>query len=136
MDILALKERILKTIELHESQFREFKSAFQGPAEAKVPRDCKQVSKDISEALVGFANADGGELLVGVEDDSRITGHSFSASQVEYLLESPITGVHDDTPLAEPIAMEVEIEGKRILYFAVEKSTTEMHQTADGRCLQ
>ena len=135
MDTLALKERILKTIELHESQFREFKSAFEGPPDNKKPRDTKSVAKDIAEGLVGFANADGGELLVGVEDSGEITGYSYSHEQVEYLLSTPKTGVHSDAPLLSPVALEVDIDDKKILYFAVEKSTTSMHQTADGRCL-
>lgn len=136
MDILALKERILKTLELHESQFREFKSAYEGQPNNKVRRHIKDVSKDISETLVAFANADGGELLVGVEDDGSITGHDYPTSQVEKLLAAPITGVHKDTPLAAPIAQRVQMEDKELLYFSVEKSTTNIHQTADGRCLQ
>ncbi len=82
MDALVLKERIRKTIELGESQFREFKSAYHGEPGAKKPRETSSVSKDIAEALVAFANADGGELLVGVEDDGSVTGIPFSDKQV------------------------------------------------------
>ena len=109
MDPLALQERILKTVELGESQFREFKSAYEGPPDNKVSRERVSVAKDIAEALVGFANADGGELLVGVEDDRSITGHAFSKETVAKLLKAPITGVHIDTPLSSPIALELEI---------------------------
>lgn len=35
MDILQLSERINRTIELGESQFREFKSTLEGPPEKK-----------------------------------------------------------------------------------------------------
>ncbi len=136
MNTLALKDRILKTIELSESQFREFKSAYQGPPSAKIPRECKTVAKDISETLVGFANADGGELLVGVEDDGSITGLPFIPKQIDYLLGAPVSGVHRDTPLATPLVKQLELNGQHILYFAVEKSTTGIHQTSDGRCLQ
>ena len=136
MDALALKERIEKTIELSESQFREFKSAYHGEPGAKKPRETSSVSKDIAEALVAFANADGGELLVGVEDDGTITGIPFSEKQIAVLLQAPKSGVHAETPLPTPMAVRVELGEHAILYFSVDKSTQAIHQTSDGRCLQ
>lgn len=136
MDALALKERIQKTIELGESQFREFKSAYHGEPGAKKPRETSSVSKDIAEALVAFANADGGELLVGVEDDGTITGIPFSDKQVAVLLQVPKGGVHAETPLPTPTAVRVLFGDQAILYFSVDKSTRAIHQTSDGRCLQ
>ncbi len=136
MDALKIKERIEKTIELGESQFREFKSAWEGPPGSKKARDPKSIAKDIAETLVAFANADGGEILIGVEDDGTITGHSFKEETVIYLLNAPKTGVHSDTPLQSVVARKVPIEKLEIFYFAVEKSTQTLHQTSDGRCLQ
>ncbi|CDY77938.1 ATP-dependent DNA helicase [Caballeronia glathei] len=136
MDALALKDRIQKTIELRESQFREFKSALHGEPGNKKPRDLSSVSKDISETLVAFANADGGELLVGVEDDGTVTGISYSEQQVDVLLKAPVTGVHKDTPLPSPYGTRITIDEKSILYFYIDKSTRGIHQTSDGRCLQ
>lgn len=136
MDALVLKDRILKTIELRESQFREFKSALHGEPGNKKPRDTASVAKDISETLVAFANADGGELLVGVEDDGQITGLNYSEQQIELLLKAPRTGVHTETPLASPHSARVNFDDKQILYFSIDKSSTGVHQTSDGRCLQ
>lgn len=136
MDALKIKERIERTIELGESQFREFKSALEGHPTAKKPRDPKSVAKDIAETLVAFANADGGELLIGVEDDGTVTGHNFKDETVAYLFDSPKSGVHIDTPLHSVIAKKVTIDAREIFYFAVEKSTRNLHQTSDGRCLQ
>jgi len=64
MDILKTTDRIRNSIELGESQFREFKSCFEGPPSNKRPRDPKLLVRDIAETLVAFANADGGELLL------------------------------------------------------------------------
>ena len=74
VDILTLQERVRATLAMSESHFREFKSAWEGPPGNKRPRDPKTVRRDIGETLVAFANADGGELLVGVEDDGTVTG--------------------------------------------------------------
>jgi ATP-dependent DNA helicase RecG len=68
MDILLVADRVKNTITLGESHFREFKSALEGLSQAKRPRPPRQICSDIAEALVAFANADGGELLIGVED--------------------------------------------------------------------
>jgi len=136
MDALLLNERIYKTIELGESQFREFKSAYQGPPESKTARNLKHISKDISETLVGFANADGGELLIGVEDDGTITGLPYDDANISKLLISYKDGVHKDTPLPNPIAKKVDINGLKCLYFAIDKSTRNIHQTSDGKCIQ
>lgn len=136
MDALVLRERIEKTIELGESQFREFKSAYHGEPGRKRPRDTSSVAKDIAEALVAFANADGGELLVGVEDAGLITGVPYSPVQVEILLNSPKTGVHAETPLPALTAVQVQFGEAAILYFAVDKGSRYIHQTSDGRCLQ
>lgn len=74
-DFLKREDRISIGLEAGGSHFREFKSAVdQKGSDTSTPRDVKEICRDISEALVSFANADGGELLVGVEDDATITG--------------------------------------------------------------
>lgn len=71
MDPLILRDRVANTISLGESHFREFKSAFDGRPEQKRPRLAKHICADIAEALVAFANADGGDLLWRVTRGSR-----------------------------------------------------------------
>src|SRR5882724_2531051 len=136
MDALLLGERIRQTITLGESQFREFKSALEGPPGNKKPREAKAVAKDISETLVAFANADGGELLVGVEDDGAISGLTYGDETISKLLAAPRSGVHTETPLESPVSRRVSIQSKEIRYFAVEKGTRFVTQTSDGKCLQ
>jgi len=70
---LLLVDRVENNIQLGESHIREFKSAIEGPPNAKKPRAVKEICAEIGEQLVGFANADGGDLLIGVEDDGSLT---------------------------------------------------------------
>ncbi len=133
---LTLTERVRATLELGESHFREFKSAIEQHPDATSNRDPKLIRKDIGEALVAFANADGGELLVGVEDEGRVTGVPHSDRIVESFFDAWKTHVHDDTPLPPPRVARVEIDGYLVLYFSVEKGTAYVHLTSDGRCLQ
>jgi ATP-dependent DNA helicase RecG len=133
---LTLQERVRATLDLGESHFREFKSALEGPPSDKRPRDPRAIRNDIGEALVAFANADGGELLVGVEDDGRASGVLHAEPIVETLLEAWRTHVHPDTPLQAPRIARVELQGVLVLYYSVEKGTAAIHLTNDGRCMQ
>jgi ATP-dependent DNA helicase RecG len=133
---LTLTERVRATLNLGESHFREFKSALEGPPSKKIPRDPKTIRKDIGEALVAFANADGGELLVGVEDDGSVTGVPHDERVLESLLVAWKTSVHSKTPLPPPRVARVDMDGELILYFSVEKGTQFIHLTSDGRCMQ
>lgn len=135
-EILYLPEKIKNIIAQGESHFREFKTGLSGPPENKEKRDPKSIAKDIGETLVGFSNADGGDLLVGVEDDGRVTGIEHSSTTIEQLLQAYKNNVYRDTPLQNVTAKKIEIDGKLILFFSVDKSTRYVHLTSDGRCLQ
>src|ERR1019366_10608254 len=71
---LLLTDRVRNNIQLGESYIREFKSALEGAPHNKKPRQVKEILREIGEQLVGFANFEGGDLLIGVEDDGKITG--------------------------------------------------------------
>jgi ATP-dependent DNA helicase RecG len=96
----------------------------------------KLVCKDIAETLVAFANADGGELFVGVEDDGIVSGVHYKDAQFAMLSEAFRTHTHPDTPLPSPTVARINHESLTVLYFQVPKSTQKVHLTADGRCLQ
>lgn len=136
-DIVNLEERARTAISLGESHFREFKSALHGPPDSKKPRSSKSISRDIGEALVAFANGDGGELLIGVEDDGSITGiNALSEDDKTSLRESPHSQVHAKTPLPPIRTTTLRLDGLLVLYFSLQKSTSHVHLTSDGRCVQ
>ncbi|MDO9184811.1 MAG: ATP-binding protein [Bacteroidia bacterium] len=134
--ILRLKERLEIALELGESHYREFKSGLQGPPEKKTNRDTKDVCDDIARTLVAFANADGGELLIGVEDSGVVTGLNYSADKIDVLLNAPKNNVHKNTPLPNYKTKITEIEGKTIIYFSIPKGNEYVYLTSDGRCIQ
>ncbi len=135
-ELLRLKERVEIAIEIGESYFREFKSAVEGSPENKRPRDLKEVCYDIAKTLVAFANADGGELFVGIEDDNSITGLPFSDEKISIILQSPLNNVLKETPLPLKRASLVTFKEKKIAYFSVEKGSKFVHQTSKGECFQ
>ncbi len=136
-EILRLEDRIAIGIEVGESHFREFKSACERNRKGDFfPRNVKEVCRDIGEALVSFANADGGELFVGVEDDGIISGVPHKDELVEVIKRAHREYVHRDNPLPPPVIGDIVLEEKRVIYFSVTKSIDRVHLTSDGRCLR
>jgi ATP-dependent DNA helicase RecG len=135
-DLLLLTDRVRNTLILGESHFREFKSAVEGRPENKRPRQTKSICADIGEALVSFANADGGAILVGVEDDGTITGIPHSEDDIQTMLNSTQTHVYQNQQLPLTTASKLILDAKTILYFSVNKGTTMIYQLPDGRCVR
>ena len=136
VDILILQERIKNSILVGESDFREFKSALEGKQGHKKPRLAKKISEDIAEALVAFANTDGGEIIIGIEDDLTITGVPHALEDIEMMLNAPHSHVYEGQELPMIYKLKVTIEGQTILFFQVEKGLSEIYQLRDGRVMR
>lgn len=135
-DILLLADKVRNTLILGESHFREFKSALEGRPDKKRPRLTKSICEDIGEALVSFANADGGAILIGIEDDGTITGIPHNEDEIQKMLNSVKTHVYQNQQLPLNNANKLIIDNKTILYFSVNKGTTMIYQLPDGRCVR
>ena len=132
-DILLLADKVRNTLILGESHFREFKSAVEGRPGNKKPRLTKSICADIGEALVSFSNADGGAVLIGVEDDGTITGIPHKEAEIQTMLHAINSHVYKDQQLPLNNASKLVLEDKIILYFSVNKGTTMIYQLPDGR---
>lgn len=135
-EVLSLAQRAKNSICLGESHFREFKTALEGKPGQKRPRRAAAICKEIGEALVAFTNADGGELFVGVEDDGTITGLNHSESDICAMLNAVNTHILDSNNFPLQIHTLLKIEGKKVLFFSVTKSTEKIYQLPDGRCMR
>jgi ATP-dependent DNA helicase RecG len=135
-EVLILQERIKNSILVGESDFREFKSALEGRPDNKKPRLAKKICDDIAEALVAFANTDGGEIIIGVEDDLTISGVPHSAEDIEMMLNATKTHVYEGQELPIVYKLKLVIDGQLILFFQVEKGLSEIFQLRDGRVMR
>ncbi len=133
---LSVSDRIRNNLELGESQFREFKSAFEGPPGRKQPRSVTLICRDIGEQLVAFANADGGDLIIGVEDDGSLTGVPHGQEDLERMMRAPQTHVFAGQKVPLLHAGKVVMESVSLLFFSVAKGTSQIYQLPDGRCLR
>ena len=133
---MSINERFDQSIKLGESQFREFKSVFEGREGSKQHRNTQDILKDISHTLVGFANAEGGELYVGVEDDGHVSGLHMDQAKILEIMKNCDQFVHKKTPIKNIVKkLIIDSNDNTILFFSVEKSLQMLHQTSDGKCL-
>lgn len=134
-ELLLLQDRVRNTIQLGESHFREFKSAIEGPPNNKKPRPTTAICRDIAEALVAFANADGGELLIGVEDDGLISGVPHADEDVEKMFHALDGRIPPDSSLPSLLvtSTKLQLENKTVIFFSILKGTTEIYCLTDGR---
>lgn len=126
--------QIVKTLAaVGESYYVEFKSAWTYGPDGRTPRDVREIADDISTTIVAFANADGGDLLVGVEDDGGITGVPHDEARLRYVL----AWQQQVAERGERVAVRtfnLEVDGHRVLMFRVGPSAM-VATTSDGRCL-
>ncbi len=136
IELLKLKERVDIALEIGESYYREFKSAFEGKIGAKKLRNIKDICYDIAKTLVAFANADGGELFIGIEDNNSVSGLEYNEEFIGKLLEAPKTYIHKDTPIPIKRATIINYNEFKVAYFSVEKGSKFIHLTSKGECFQ
>jgi len=111
-----------------ESQYFERKSLWHGPAGSKRTRDRREVRDEIAEHVAAFANADGGALVLGVEDDGTVTGHGYPADVIEQMLQVPSLRLRPPLPAGE----RVEWQGHDLLLFEVAGSEQAVMVSGDG----
>ncbi len=80
---------LLTVLSRGEGQFVEFKSAWDRTAARPRPLGRRALRDKIADVIAGFANADGGLLLVGVDDDGTPTGHAYPDQVVDDLFAVP-----------------------------------------------
>jgi len=116
-----------------EGQFLERKGCYDYSQGGERPRrrQVRDVAWDIAETLSAMANADGGHVVVGVEDDGTVSGVDYPEDRLNVLLEVPRTHI---IPPLRPHIHQVVLEGRLVLIFYVDWSP-EVHHLCDGRYL-
>ena len=135
-NLLRLLERVEIAVELGESYYREFKSGYEGAPGNKKPRDFKDICHNVAKELVAFANADGGELFIGIEDNGDVTGLPHTDEKLNAILSAPENYVLKDTPLPIKRKNIIQYQDKKIIYFSVDKGSRFIHQTSKGECFK
>lgn len=72
----------------------------------------------VAEYVAAFANAEGGVLILGIEDGGVVTGHRYPATAVTAILETPRARLRPP----QPAGFIVEHDGAELLVFDVPAS--------------
>lgn len=120
--------------EAEEGPFFERKSALDRSSGRVRPRKAADLAHDIAETLSAMTNADGGELVVGLENDGSVSGVPHPADKIRLLLSVPKDRNYVNPSLPCVVREVVSSEGKRLLHFQVDWSPT-VHLLTDSRCL-
>lgn len=128
-----LIQRLTQLLQREEGQFLEFKSCIERPyGRDKRLRPSKDVAEDVAVVLSAMANADGGTLLVGIEDDKDISGVGYEKEDpINKIIRAPQNRV--DPPLKTRLE-KIFVDGKLVLLFEVDWSP-DVHRLTDGRYL-
>lgn len=129
MSVHLTEKEIPRALSQGEGQFREFKSAWDRSSDPPKKLDWKALRDKIADAVAAFANADGGLLFVGVEDDGTPSGHGYKDEAVKRLLAVPENRLQ---PAADCRTGRVEVDGEEVLVFEVLQSTEAIMVVADG----
>lgn len=100
-----------------ENQYVEFKSE-------------KVAAKDLAEEVVAFANGEGGEIWIGIEDDGTVSGLSrdYEADVMNICRTAVI-------PPLTPLYEEVEVGGQKVARLVIAKGVDRPYYTTKNRYL-
>ena len=116
---MKTSSKIKELISQGENNGVEFKSADVRP-------------ESIAKEIVAFANASGGSILIGIEDDGRITGLNSTKNYEEWIMNIASQSVN---PLIELDYTEHELDAKKIGLVEVPKGKDKPYQTSDNKFL-
>ena len=115
-------------LERDEGQYFERKSLFEGPERLK-SRNRRAVRDDVAENVAAFANAEGGVLTLGVEDDDlTVTGHKLPKRAVDDILAVPRNRLIPP----QPEGFVVTVGGHELIIFDVPMEDVPVQVDGDG----
>jgi len=113
---LFTPESLRELIALGEGQFLELKGTWSYDYDTPRALGRDTVRATVAEYVAAFANADGGTLVIGVDDDGTATGHGRTGEELENLIAVP------DRRLRSPLSCDhqvLELDGERVLVIEV-----------------
>lgn len=123
-----LRFDITPFLDQDEGQHFDRKSLYEGAVGAKRPRNRRAVRDQVAEYVAGFANAEGGVLILGIEDDRTITGHQFPQDALNSILKTSSTRLKP----VQPDGFIMNVQGSELIVFDVPASDVPVQVIGDG----
>lgn len=113
---LFTPESLRELIALGEGQFLELKGTWSYDREPPEALGKDAVRATVADYVAAFANADGGTLVIGVEDNGVATGHGRSAEEIEHLIAVPGRRLRSPWSCDHQL---LELDGEQVLVIEV-----------------
>lgn len=126
--ILTLDE-LRRLLEREEGQYLEFKSLWDRSGDPPRLLDRREVRDTIAEYLAAFANAEGGLLLLGVDDDGTPWGHGYPDEAVVGFFG---VGRERLRPPVTPRTQRMGIDGQEVLLLEVDAAPEAVMMVGNG----
>lgn len=123
-----LRFDITPFLDQDEGQHFDRKSLYEGAEGAKRSRNRRAVRDQVAEYIAAFANAEGGVLILGIEDDRTVTGHQLPQDALNSILKTPSTRLRP----VQPDGFIMRIEGREVIVFDVPASDVPVQVVGDG----
>jgi len=129
MTILLTQSEIRELLARSEGQFLEFKSAWDR-SNGTIKQIERRAMRDlIAENIAAFANADGGTLIIGVDDDGTPTGHGYPEEAVRDFVMVPERRLR---PQVKTRSQLETIDGHNIIIIQVDPTENAIMVEANG----
>lgn len=115
-----------------EGQHYERKSLLHGPAGDKRPRPPAEVRAQVSEVVASMANAEGGVLILGIEDDGTPTGHHYHPDELARVVATTAECLRP----AQPVGVVVPHGEVELVVYEVPASDTPVRIAGAGFVLR
>lgn len=122
-------------LQREEGQFLEFKSLWDLSGDNRKTLDRRQVRDFITEYVAAFANADGGTLILGVDDDGTPSGHGYPPEEVKRFLETPRARLRMPPSGGEAVSVTTQVtklDGHELIVFQVSASPVAVMMEGNG----
>ena len=116
MKVLFSETELRALLQREEGQFLEFKSLWDLDKTPRKVLDRRKVRDAIAEYVAAFANADGGTLVLGVDDDGWVSGHGYPEETVREFLAVPEKRLR---PAVHVTVQRAVLDGLELLILAI-----------------
>lgn len=113
---LYSEQEVRELLERDEGQFLERKSLWAQAPPGGRPLARRAVRDFVGECVAAFANADGGDLILGAEDDGEPTGHRYPEEAIEDYFQVPTRRLR---PPVRVRTQRLALQGKELLLLRV-----------------
>lgn len=116
MKELFSEMELKRLISLGEGQFIEFKSLWDLKDDQKKAINRRTVRDLVAEYVAAFANADGGTLLLGVDDDGTPSGHAYPDEAVKDFIATPERRLR---PAVHVDVQQTSLDGNKVIILQI-----------------